>query len=76
MQAIQQLKIQPGKERSIKQEKEGVGEGERLGEGIEIWGGDWGEWCNTGLIPFIEGGRAGAVGLWWWREVEEEGCCC
>ena len=57
--------IQPGNDKSIKHEKDGVGEGERLGEGMEIWGGDWGEWCNTGLIPLIEGGRAGGVGLCW-----------
>ena len=53
-----------------------MGEGERLGEGMEIWGGDWGEWCNTGLIPLIEGGRAGGVGLCWWSEVEEGVDCC
>ena len=33
-------KSQPGKERSIRQEKDGVGDGDRLGEGMEIWGGD------------------------------------
>ena len=73
---IKEKKNRPGNDRSIKQEKEGVGEGERLGEGMEIWGGDWGAWCNTGLIPLIDGGRAGGVGLCWWSEVEEGVCCC
>ena len=53
-----------------------MGEGERLGEGMDIWGGDWGDWCSTGLIPLIAGGKAGEVGLCWWSEVEEGVCCC
>ena len=47
-----------GKVRSIRQEKEGVGEGERRGEGMDICGGEWGE-GRTGEIPAIESGREG-----------------
>ena len=68
--------VDSGNERSIKQEKEGVGEGERLGEGMEIWGGDWGEWCRTGLIPLMEEGNAGAVGACCLVPLEEEVVCC
>ena len=51
-----------GKVRSIRQEKDGVGEGDRRGEGIEIWGGERGEGWSTGLMPLMAGGRGGAEG--------------
>ena len=60
-----------GKVRSMRQEKEGVGEGERRGEGMDICGGERGEAC-TGLMPLMEGGRVGGVG--WGEGVATTSC--